>query len=202
MRINMTNKNSIETISKSRKLRANKSIVISGPPAAGKSVVGREVAERINIPFHDIDNLISKRAGVRTLKELTRKYGRKRLYEIEPLCLKEVFQKSEFILALNGGVNCRSGYPALVKKNRELIKKNAFNVCLMPSPDLNEATEILWPRQEDNKRSTPYNNPKGLHLYLKERMPRYISEADRVIFTYLAPVEKVVDAVLESLRDD
>ncbi|MBL7170346.1 MAG: AAA family ATPase [Candidatus Aenigmarchaeota archaeon] len=177
-------------------------ICISGPPGVGKSVIGRRVAEKMGIPFYDIDDLIVQKVGVKTTKEVTENYGRPYFWEVEHICLKEIFKRKSgrYIFALNGGVNCRSDNPDLTEKNKALIRKYTFNICLIPSPKLDESVSILWPRQEDGKRKTIYESPKGLKSYLKERTSRYISEADRIIFTYHATIEKVITTVLELLN--
>ncbi|HET8650259.1 MAG TPA: shikimate kinase, partial [Gemmatimonadales bacterium] len=40
-----------------------RSLVLIGLPGAGKTVVGRRLAERLDVPFHDLDELIEQRSG-------------------------------------------------------------------------------------------------------------------------------------------
>ena len=70
----------------------------------------------------------------------------------------------------------------------------------MPSHNLQESVELLWPRQRDGKRKPQgVYNPESLRLYLEKRMPHYSSGADRILYAYNASKEKVVSTVLRLL---
>jgi len=173
-------------------------IGISGPPAIGKSTIGRRVAEELNTPFCDLDDLIAKEIGLETTKEVIEKHGRPYFWEVEHRVLKELLQKKEgkYVLAFSGGVICHRDTTSLKEKNKELIKKYVFHICLMPSPYLNEAVSILWPRQKDDKRAV-IKNSGHLRSYLEKRMSQYTSGADRIIYTKQASVKEVIATVLE-----
>ena len=69
----------------------------------------------------------------------------------------------------------------------------------MPSRNLKESVNILWPRHSDGKR-TSFESSKHFQLYLKARMSQYTSGADRIVYTHHAPIEKIVSAILEILK--
>jgi shikimate kinase len=155
----------------------------------------------LNIPFYDLDDLIAKKVGLETSKEVIEKYERPYFWEVEHRLLKELLQKKKgkYVLAFSGGVICHKDTTSLKEKNKELIKKYVFHICLMPSPQLNEAVSILWPRQKDGKRAV-IENADHLHLYLEKRMSQYTSGVDRIIYTKQASAEEVIAAVLEILN--
>lgn len=57
-------------------------IVLCGFMGSGKSHVGRIVAEKLGLKFHDLDNLIQKKQGLRIVDFFTQ-YGEKKFRELE-----------------------------------------------------------------------------------------------------------------------
>jgi len=198
----MTHKRTLEVIvPEDSRQYAGGLIGISGPPGVGKSAVGRRVAEELGVSFYDLDDLIAKKVGVETTKEVIEDYGRSHFWAVEHQCLKEVFQRAcgRYVLAFTGGVVCHRDTTTLKEKNKALIREHAFHICLMPSRKLNESVSILWPRQKDGKRAV-IESSNHLHSYLKERMPQYTAGADRIIYTHHASIEKVSATVLGLLK--
>ncbi len=173
-------------------------IGISGPPGVGKSTIGKKVANKLGVPFYDLDSMISKKAGLKTPKEIVDKRGRPYFWKHEHACLKEFFKKKRkrYVLSFSGGVICHKNTTKLKEKNKSLIKKNIFHICLMPSRNSKDSLDILWPRHSDGKR-TSFENPKHFQLYLRTRMSQYTSGADRIVYTHHAPTKEVVDAVMK-----
>ncbi len=196
----MTQRRTPEVVPEGSKQYAGGPITISGPPGAGKSTVGRRVAKKMDIPFYDLDDIVAKKVGMKTTKELVEKHGRPYFWKACHLSLKETFEKKggSYILAFGGGVTYHIEKGDMKDKNKVLTRKYAFNICLLPSSDLDELVGILWPRQEDGKRAG-VKSSDHLHSYLKARMSQYTADADRVIFTYHAPIEKIVNTVLDLL---
>ena len=174
-------------------------IVISGPLGVGKSTIGEKIAKKMGVPFYDIDNLITKKVGMKTTREIIEKKGRPYFWEVENMCLKETFlkKKGKYVFAF-GGTICNPANPHM-KLNQFLTKKYAFNICLIPSPNLNETVRILWPRHENSKRATVGSSHR-LQSYLKLRIPEFRNSADRIIYTYEASIEKIVDTILKLLK--
>lgn len=177
-------------------------IVLSGPPGIGKSTIGKKVAEEMDIPFFDLDDIIAEKAGVKTTKKIIEKSGRPYFWKLCHICLKETFQKRKgsYILAFGGGVTYHRQKGDLKDKNKILTKKYAFTICLLPSSNLDVSVDILWPRQKDGKRDIGVESPKHLHSYLKARISQYITDADRIIYTHHAPIERNVSAILKILK--
>ena len=176
-------------------------ICISGPPRIGKSTIGRRIAEKIGIPFYDLDDLVAEKYGVKTSREVIQEKGTKFFRKLSHTCLKEILEKKErtYILGFGGATIVHLEKGDLKDKNKELVEKYAFTICLLPSKDITNSVEILWSRQNDGKRLTGIENTKEFQSYLKERMTGYIESADLVVYTYNASVEKIVSKILEFL---
>lgn len=177
-------------------------IVLSGPPGIGKSTIGKKVAEEMNIPFFDLDDIIAERDGAKTTKEIINEKGLQYFWNLCHLCLKDTFQKKEgsYILAFGGGPTVHMEEGDLKDKNKLLAKKYAFTVCLLPSSNLDESVKILWPRQNDDKRETGVKSSNHLHSYLKARFPQYIQDADRIVYTQHDSIGKIVSTIIELLK--
>lgn len=172
-------------------------ICIIGPPAVGKSTIGKKIAEKIGVPFFDIDELISKKAGMKTTKEVITKKGFSYFWDVENECLKETFQKDgDYVFALAGTI-CSPKNPYL-KENQSLVRKNAFTICLLPSEDIDESVRIIWPRQHNEKRFTDKDS-KELRLKIESKMPGYMNSADEIIYTHNSSIEKIFSVILKLL---
>ena len=175
-------------------------IGFSGPPGTGKSTIGKLVAQELAIPFFDLDDLIAKKAGLKTTKEAIEKKGFSFFWKVENSCLHNFFQKDgRYVLAF-GGTICSPDNPYLVA-NQSMVRNNVFTICLLPSKDLAKSAKILWPRQHNDKRFT-VENPAQLQAWIKNRMPGYIKSADRIIYTHHSPINKIVSMVMGILNQE
>ena len=82
--------------------------VVVGPPGAGKTTVGRAVAERLGVPFADTDELIEARAG-KTVPEIFFDDGEAAFRVLETDTIAEMLEGFEGVLALGGGAIMNEG---------------------------------------------------------------------------------------------
>ncbi len=73
-----------------------------GPPASGKTTIGRMLAERLRVPFRDLDQEIETRAGM-TLPRIFDRYGEAGLRAQERLALETTLARGAGVVALGGG---------------------------------------------------------------------------------------------------
>ncbi|CAM1366026.1 Shikimate kinase [Tenacibaculum litoreum] len=84
-------------------------IVLLGYMASGKSTIGRILAEKMQIPFIDLDDYIEKKEE-KTISEIFETKGEIYFRKQEHIYLKELLEKQEdFILSLGGGTPCYAG---------------------------------------------------------------------------------------------
>ncbi len=97
-------------------------LVLTGFMGTGKSVVGRRVAERLRVPFFDVDQTIRKTAGM-SVSEIFDQKGEAAFRELESATLAELAQKDRIVIAAGGG--------ALINPaNRRLLEGRTILVCL------------------------------------------------------------------------
>jgi shikimate kinase/3-dehydroquinate synthase len=77
-------------------------VVLVGLSGSGKSTVGRCLAERLDRPFIDLDELIESRAG-RAPAELIEHEGEARFRQLESEAISEAVARSGTVLATGGG---------------------------------------------------------------------------------------------------
>lgn len=81
-------------------------LVLVGAPGAGKTTVGTAVAEQLDVPFTDTDELIVERAG-KSIQDIFVEDGEDVFRDLEVEVVREALQNSAGILSLGGGAVLR-----------------------------------------------------------------------------------------------
>ena len=103
-------------------------IILIGFMGAGKTTVGNVVAERLNQPLFDTDQLIEQQAGM-SISKIFEVYGENEFRRLETEMLKENLSASkDWVLSVGGGL-------PLKEENRGLLKKMGIVVYLRVKPD-------------------------------------------------------------------
>lgn len=93
-----------------------KKILLLGYMGSGKSIIGKLVAERLQFPFHDLDQLIENRFQM-AISEIFRQKGEIHFRKIEHQIFQEFMSNEEsFVLSLGGGTPCYANNHVLLKK--------------------------------------------------------------------------------------
>lgn len=77
-------------------------VVLVGPPGAGKTTVGRVLARRLGVTFTDVDALIVARAG-KSIADMFLQDGEDVFRELERAVVAEALETTDGVLALGGG---------------------------------------------------------------------------------------------------
>lgn len=77
-------------------------LVLVGAPGAGKSTVGRRVAERLGVPFADTDHLVEEAAGM-SVSDIFVTAGEPEFRRLEEAAVAEALRTRRGVLALGGG---------------------------------------------------------------------------------------------------
>lgn len=158
---------------------------------AGKSTVGRLIAEKLNYQFVDSDHEIEQRTGA-TIPMIFDIEGEAGFREREELVIDELTERTEVVLATGGGVVER-------EKNRQHLRTRGF-VVYLKSP-----VEALIQRtkHDRNRPLLQTDNPgKVLTELMEKREPWYLEMADLVVETQQVPVHRVVKQILDRLEEE
>ena len=174
-----------ETASKRRD-----TIVLVGLMGAGKSCVGRRLAESLGLPFVDSDEEIEKAAGC-GVTDIFDVYGEPAFRDCERSVIARLLNDGPSIIATGGGA-------FIDQKTRETIKATSTSIWLRADP------EVLYQRTK-RSRTRPLlatEDPRAKLIALAElRYPVY-AEADITVDTgnerLDATVQKVADIIAQN----
>lgn len=94
--------------------------VLIGYRGAGKSAVGRRLADRLGFVFYDTDELIEEDGG-RTIQEMVSTKGWEYFRECEKAVIRELSGIDAAVIATGGGAVLDTENVALLKRNGSLI---------------------------------------------------------------------------------
>ena len=178
-----------EKISNKRDHAPNKTIVLVGIMGAGKSTVGKILADRLGMRFIDADQEIERAAGC-TITDFFEKYGEVEFRKGEERVISRILAGEPCILATGGGA-------FMSEATRLLIKKMARSVWLRVS------FEVLAKRLEkrsDRPLLQTADPQQTLKALIKKRYPIY-NGADFIVDAENDGVDITVSKVVECLGD-
>ena len=160
-------------------------VYLVGMPGAGKSMVGRELAGRLGVPFVDLDAEIEREAGA-TVPEIFEREGEASFRALEAAALVKASMEDPAVVACGGGV-------VLEPANRITLRNTGVAVYLdVPLEELRRRV-----RPADDR---PLIRREGdLERLLASRGPLYREFAGHVVDGN-APPGEVADAIVEELR--
>jgi len=159
-------------------------LVLVGLPGAGKSTIGRAVAERLGRTFLDFDQEIERREG-KTIAEIFGEKGEGHFRELERVLTEELRLSGNMILAPGGGWVTNAGVVALLRPPARLVYLRVRPETALKRLGGERSTRPLLMRPD----------PVGeLRRLLAARKAAYES-ADHVIEAELLDVEEVIKRV-------
>ena len=178
-----------EKISNKRDHAPKKTIVLVGIMGAGKSTVGKILADRLGMQFIDADQEIERAAGC-TITDFFEKYGEVEFRKGEERVISRILAGEPCVLATGGGA-------FMSEATRLLIKKIATSVWLRAS------FEVLAKRLEkrsDRPLLQTADPQQTLKALIKKRYPIY-NDADFKVDAENDGVDITVSKVVECLGD-
>lgn len=95
-------------------------IVIVGFAGAGKSTVGRRLADKLNMTFIDLDLYIEEKYHT-AIPLLFQRYGESAFRQLEFAALKEVLMSENAVIAVGGGTPCHGEAMGLINAHARSI---------------------------------------------------------------------------------
>lgn len=163
--------------------------VLIGSPGAGKTSVGRRVAERLGVPFADTDQLIESRAGT-IVSDIFVNQGEDAFRQLEADVVADALDGFDGVLALGGGAVMRP-------ETQERLAGHRVVWLRVPVSDaanrvgMNTARPLLL----GNVRGT-------LSALLEQRTPVYEALSTVVVDTGGRSVRQVTEEVLRVVRGE
>ncbi len=162
-------------------------IALVGMRGSGKTTVGQLLAQRMKVPFYELDALIEKTTGL-SLAEIFDLEGEQYYRTVEEKTLQRALLRPPGVIAAGGGLVMNPS--ALL-----MLKLHSFTVWLQASP------EVLLARVRSGKDKVRLAaHPQATHqlrAILDRRTPFY-SQANVVIDTTHKSPETVVKAIVQA----
>lgn len=165
-----------------------RTIALVGLMGAGKSTVGRRLAERLGREFYDSDHEIEKAAGL-SISDIFATHGEADFRRGEKQVIRRLLDLPPHVLATGGGAY-------LDPDTRSALRERAITVWL------NADLETLWRRVSKRDSRPLLQRPDARdHLanLVMEREPFY-SQADLAVHSKDGPHTQTVNAILKALQ--
>ena len=164
-------------------------IAFVGLPGAGKSAVGRRLAQRLQLPFVDSDHLIEERIGC-SIREFFEREGEARFRDIEQETIAALAASATGVVSTGGGAVLREA-------NRQQLRAH-FHVIYLRS----SAEDLFRRLRHDVKRpllqvADPLGRLRELHA---ARDPLYRETAHDVVETGRPSVAMLVNIIVMQLE--
>jgi|TARA_R110002096_G_scaffold55465_2_gene142291 shikimate kinase len=165
----------------------NRSIVLVGLMGAGKTTVGRRLANRLDLPFRDADTEIEKAAGS-NIADIFKEFGEAHFRDGEQRVIHRLLGEGPQVLATGGGA-------FMNPKTREATRENGISVWLKADLD------VLMKRvsRRSHRPLLQNDDPEAvMKRLIDERYPIYAT-ADLSIESKEGPHDAVVDEIVHAL---
>lgn len=166
-------------------------IALVGLRGAGKSTLGAALAERLEMPFLELDRLIEQKGGL-TLDLIFDFRGQSGFRQLERQCLEDVIQcHSRFVMATGGSLVSEPG-------TFERLLSGCFTVWVRASPE--EHMQRVIAQGDMRPMANNRDAMSDLKRILAEREALY-SKADIQIETSGRTFEESLEILIQALRD-
>lgn len=166
-----------------------RTIVLIGLMGAGKTSIGKRLAKRLDLPFHDSDHEVEVAAGC-PIKDILTGYGEAAFFNVEYRVISRLLDEPTHVLATGGG-------SFMTEDTRDKVQDKAISVWL--KADL-ETLLVRVSRRSDRPFLEDGNHREILSALIEERYP-YFEQADVIVDTYDEPTVTTVERVIVALTD-
>ncbi len=156
-----------------RKKLNKTNIVLLGFPGAGKSTIGKQLANKLQYTFIDTDRYFEEKYRF-SIFDFFEQIGEGMFRQLEHQLLNDLLNRKQCVIATGGGTPC-------FFDNMEQIKRSSISVYIQLSP-----TSLFY-RLQNSKRRRPLTktlNSEELNLYILEELPKreiFYKQSDIII---------------------
>ncbi len=167
-------------------------IALIGFRASGKSLVGKLLAQELNLSYVDMDERLVAASG-RSIDQWVQDQGWESFRKAESELLKELVREQGLIVATGGGV-------VLSADNRKILKDHFLVIWLKASPETTHARMRGDPNTETNRPAfTSLPIREEIRKILTERAGLYQETAHITLETDAALPEQLVSKIKDEL---
>jgi shikimate kinase len=171
------------------RLLGGRTLVLIGMMGAGKSSIGRRLANRLGLPFVDADNEIEIAANA-SIPEIFDKHGEAYFRDGERRVIQRLLNGEPKVLATGGGAFMQTD-------TREAIQANAISIWLKADRDL----LLSRIKRRSNRPMLKNGEPSEvIEQLIAERYPTYAQAAIHIQSRDVAH-DVVIDDILAALID-
>jgi shikimate kinase len=166
----------------------DRTVALVGLMGAGKSAIGRRLAQRLGLPFVDADIEIEAAAAC-TIEEFFERYGEAEFRAGERRVIQRLLDGPPIVLATGGGA-------FMDAQTRALMRQRAITIWLRAE------LPVLLDRvvRRNNRPLLKHDDPETvLRRLMAVRYPVY-AEADITVDSRDAPAERTTDEVVTALE--
>jgi shikimate kinase len=164
-----------------------RSLVLVGMMGAGKSSIGRKLAQRLNLPFVDADAEI-ERAAVMSISDIFAKHGEPYFRAGEARVIARLLEGGPQVLATGGGA-------FMHPQSREAIRAKGISVWLKAEYDV---LMKRIKRRSDRPMLKTQDPGETLRRLMQERDPVY-GEADVIVHSRDVPHEIIIAEIISAV---
>lgn len=171
-------------------------IILAGYMGSGKSGVGQRLADKLRLPFLDLDVEISASEN-RSVTEIFKSSGEIYFRKQEHKVLQDLLaSKENFVLALGGGTPCYAN-------NLELIKNDPGAKLVYLKTSLQELTKRLFKERSTRPLISHLETPEILEDFIRKHLferTYYYNQAPVIVETGDKGMDEVAEEILDRLN--
>ncbi|RDI61913.1 shikimate kinase [Microvirga subterranea] len=166
-----------------------RSIVLVGLMGAGKSTVGRRLAQKLGLPFRDADNEIEAAAGM-SIPDIFAIHGEAHFRDGERRVIARLLQEGPMVLATGGGA-------FMNEETRVRVAENGISIWLRADLD------VLMRRVRKRATRPLLQNPdpEGTMRQLMDKRHPVYAQANLTVESHEGPHDRVVAEIIKALSE-
>ncbi len=157
-------------------------LILIGFMGSGKSSVGRTLAKKLQLELVELDRLVLKSSGRKSIKEIFERDGETRFRELEIAQAKKLKNKNQAVIATGGG----GGLDWLRPGSQVIWLKAGFNT--------------ITARLKTDFTRPLFKNQAAAHKLFSFRQPLYRRYADTIIETDNLTIDQVVEQIRQKIK--
>ena len=168
-----------------------KNVVLIGFMGAGKTAVGRLLAQRLNMQYLDTDEMIEKREG-RTINDIFAGPGESFFRDVESKILDIIADVRDHVISTGGGI---------ILRRENVLKLKGMGVVVLLWADPGTIYERLKDT-DDRPLLKAEDSRKKIKEILDNREPIYRETADHVVDTSGLSPEEACNRIMAFLKKE